>query len=340
MIKLINLLDIFTNAFILVLIHVIFCKFEQNKSNKKILICLKFLARILHYPLILYLSIYVISHKDNMLILYLGTDILYYIVKIKTFSKTVCGLLVFLNIIQIVYEIIIRKGNNVKKDDKIYAIRTIIVIAKIFLVIILVVIFLTIFEIKPASLLLTIGTPLTLLSILLKATIEDILFGIYLRISQIYKTGDRVFLLEKNIEGYINTFGLRMIEIKTLDNNILYLRNFTFLNNLVINKFVIDNYNIRFSLDIKSSDIKNIQSIIKDMKEWGNNSQCPAKKLIFYLKEINSDIFKIDVFIIFIDENLKEEESVNAELEFISILKAVVVANNCSLENLRNTTKK
>ena len=74
----------------------------------------------------------------------------------------------------------------------------------------------------------------TLLSLLLKATIEDILFGIYLRISQIYKTGDRILLLERNIEGYINNFGLRMIEIKTLDNNILYLRNFTFLNNLVI----------------------------------------------------------------------------------------------------------
>ena len=82
MIKLINLLDIFVNVFILVLIHVIFCKIERNNSNKKGLICLKYLARILHYPLILYFSIYIISHKDNMLILYLGADILYYIIKI------------------------------------------------------------------------------------------------------------------------------------------------------------------------------------------------------------------------------------------------------------------
>ena len=55
----------------------------------------------------------------------------------------------------------------------------------------------------------------TVFSILLKSNIEDILFGIYLRISQIYKTGDRILLLEKNIEGYIKSFGLRLIEIKT-----------------------------------------------------------------------------------------------------------------------------
>ena len=49
---------------------------------------------------------------------------------------------------------------------------------KIFLIIILIIIALTIFDIK-LILLLTIGTPLSLLYLLLKATIEDILFSIY-----------------------------------------------------------------------------------------------------------------------------------------------------------------
>lgn len=337
MIKLINLLDIFINIFILVIIHIIFCKIERNNSNKKGLICLKYLARILHYPLILYFSIYIISHKDNMLILYLGTDILYYIIKIKMFSKTFCVLLALLNLIQIIYEIIICNGNDVKKNDKIYAIGTIIMILKIFLIIILIIIALTIFDIKPTSLLLTIGTPLTLLSLLLKATIEDILFGIYLRISQIYKTGDRILLLERNIEGYINNFGLRMIEIKTLDNNILYLRNFTFLNNLVINKSNISSHNTGFSIEIRSSDVNNIDCIIKNIKEWGNKNKYSSENLIITLKGIKYDIFKIDIFIGNKNKDVNAENSI--ELEFIKILKEVIEKNNCSLENLQNITK-
>ena len=57
-IKLINLLDIFINIFILVIIHIIFCKIERNNSNKKGLIFLKNLVRILHYPLILSFFLY------------------------------------------------------------------------------------------------------------------------------------------------------------------------------------------------------------------------------------------------------------------------------------------
>lgn len=210
-------------------------------------------------------------------------------------------------------------------------------ILKIFLIIILIIIALTIFEIRPISLLLTIGTPLTLLFLLLKATIEDILFSIYLRISQKYKTGDRILLLERNIEGYINNFGLRMIEIKTLDGNILYLRNFTFLNNLVINKSNISSHNTGFSIEIRSSDVNNINCIINNIKEWGNKNKYSSAILIITLKGIKYNIFKIDVFIVYKNKDVNAEKSI--ELEFIKILKEVIEKNNCSLENLQNITK-
>ena len=212
-------------------------------------------------------------------------------------------------------------------------------ITKIFLVIFLIIVVLSIFDIKPSSLLLTVGTPLTVFSILLKSNIEDILFGIYLRISQIYKTGDRILLLEKNIEGYIKSFGLRLIEIKTLDNNIIYLRNFTFLNDLVVNKYNIRNCNIKIAIEAKFSEINNIKNIKNNLKEWVLKSPYFSQKITCRLKELTVDIFKMDIIIEYICDDISEERFVEAKLEFIEILADIIKQNNCVLISLFNTTE-
>ena len=332
-----NILDIFINISLLVFFHIIFYKLENVTSTKKIAVFFKSLARIFHNPLLIYFSIYIIAHKDNILISLLGTDILYYIIKIKMFSKSICLILIILNFIQIIYEIILRKRNDIKKDDKIYALGTIMGIIKIILIIILIIVVLSIFEIKPTSLLLTIGTPLTLLSILLKTTIEDILFGIYLRISQIYKRGEHIYLPEKNIEGYITNFGLRLIEIKTLDNNVIYLRNFTFLDNLVINKSYINNCRIDFVIEVKYQDVDDMKNIIDEFKE--KITKLYSSKITYNLQELKVNLFKGDFFLeINIGERGKEQFA-SIKLEIVKILLEIIKKNNSTLERLSSTIK-
>ena len=155
MLILMNILDIIINVSLIVAVYIIFEKIENIKSTNKLATCFKSLARILQNPTILYLSMYIITNNDKILISYLGTDVFYYIKKIKIFSKTICILLAILNLIQVIYEVILNNGNDVKKSDKIYAIGTIMGITKIFLVIFLIIVVLSIFDIKPSSLLLT-----------------------------------------------------------------------------------------------------------------------------------------------------------------------------------------
>ena len=110
------------------------------------------------------------------------------------FSKAFCVLLCLFNTIQIAYEILLNKTNDTKKNDRMYALRITMNILKTIVIVSLIVVLLVIFDIKPVSLLVTVGTPLTLLSLVLKNTIEDLLFGIYLMLSGTYKRGDHIFI--------------------------------------------------------------------------------------------------------------------------------------------------
>lgn len=177
-----------------------FCKLKSINTTNSLINVFYYLARIFHYPLILFLSIYVISNRDNILIGYFGSDILFYVMQIKMFSKAFCVLLCLFNTIQIAYEILLNKTNDTKKNDRMYALRIIMNILKTIVIVSLIVVLLVIFDIKPVSLLVTVGTPLTLLSLVLKNTIEDLLFGIYLMLSGTYKRGDHIFIQDRNIE--------------------------------------------------------------------------------------------------------------------------------------------
>ncbi|MBQ2350059.1 MAG: mechanosensitive ion channel [Cytophagales bacterium] len=48
------------------------------------------------------------------------------------------------------------------------------------------------------------------------------MFGIYLMLSGAYKRGDLILIQDRNIEGYISKFGLKLVEIKTLDNDTIF----------------------------------------------------------------------------------------------------------------------
>ena len=333
-----NLVDITINTFLLVFIHVIFSKLENSQIFNRFVI-FKYLSRIFHYPLILFLSIYLISHPDNIIVKYLGTDVLFYIVKIKMFSEYFCLLLCILNAIQIIYEIILNKNHDIKKNDRIYAFKVVLNILKIILIIILTVIILCIFDIKPISLLLTVGTPLTLLSLLLKNTIEDILLGIYLMISGSYKKNDYIYIQDKNIEGSIHSFGFKFIEIKTLNNNIIYLRNSSFVDSVIINKTNINNVNISFSIRIKYTNLNIVNEIINSIQKYITNSESYYDNIIFKLKEITSNIINLDINIPIYLEEKCNENIITKELEYVNKITELVNNKECTVECVYNFTR-
>ena len=193
-----------------------------------------------------------------------------------------------------------------------------------------------IFDIKPVSLLLTVGTPLTLLSLVLKGTIEDVLFGIYLMFSGAYKRGDHIFIQDRNIEGYIASFGLKLVEIKTFDNNVVFLKNYTFANSLVVNKNNISGFNTTFAINIKFSNVDEVNDLISFIQKHIKNTYDNLQKINFRLKEIKSNVAYLNMDIYFSEED--KTQILNKELSYVGAITDLITSKGGSVENVYNFT--
>ena len=333
-------IDIVVNIVLLVFLHVFCIKVKNKKSNSTTIKVLKNIVRVFHYPILITLAFRFITDKDNVLLTYLDIDILYYLIKIRIFSFLFCGLLCIFNFTSVICDSLINKINNSKNDEKLLVVKIIKNIINALVILIAVGVILSIFDIHPSNFIFSVCTPLTLFSLILKNTLEDVFNGFFLILTNLYKKGDLVYVQDKDIEGYVNKIGLKAVEIKTIDNKVVLIKNSIFTSSLIVNKSKNGFFSLSFIVDLKYSDLNSVYSYIENIKDHVKKKPYynQNEKIIVVLKEIQSDSVTLNPIVI---TNIKKDDKNGINVRHELMKELITLANNfnCQVTNIHDSEK-
>ncbi|OED42597.1 mechanosensitive ion channel protein MscS [Endozoicomonas sp. (ex Bugula neritina AB1)] len=121
--------------------------------------------------------------------------------------------------------------------------------------------------------------------------------GLMIYLDKPFRVGDWVRSPDRQIEGTVQYIGWRQTRILTFDKRPLYVPNAAFMNISVENPSRMENRRIKETIGLRYSDARKVNIILKDIREYLNNSDVIDKDKIIMVNFNTFGASSLDFFI-------------------------------------------
>ncbi len=127
--------------------------------------------------------------------------------------------------------------------------------------------------------------------------LANIFGGMFIYLDRPFDIGDWISSPEKDIQGYVETIGMRLTRIRTFDKRVRYVPNSVFGKIIVDNPSRMTHRRIKMIIGVRYDDSPSLFSIIKDIDVMVKNNTNLDQKMVPYARFNDFNESSIDIMI-------------------------------------------